>query len=156
MERLNIKDIINNARDELERARELLRDNEDAINSTLINDIDTSLVRLQDVNERIDFALIIAVYTGMINAQNRYESECDNSNWRAAYLEEASKVELEYFNGYVDSEWAYETADAIAKELYEGELAAKPALASTIEQANQKRNVQRDVCAERKVDDLCR
>ena len=117
MKRLEIKDIINNAKDELERAYELLKYNEDAINSMLVSDIESSLERLEDINERIEFALILAVYAGSENAELDFEYDCDNSEWREEYLHKASQVELEYEDDCVSSEWAYNTASDIAKKL---------------------------------------
>ena len=115
---MNIFDIINNARDELSRAYELLKYNEESESSMLLQDIEYSLERLDGINDKISFALIIAVYTAYLNAQNNYESECDNCNWTNTYIEEASKIDLQYDGNYVDSEWAYNTADGIAKKIY--------------------------------------
>ena len=115
---MNIFDIINNARDELSRSYELLKDNEEAESSMLLQDIEYSLERLDGINDKISFALIIAVYTAYLNAQNNYESDCDNCNWTNAYIEEASKIDLQYDGRYVNSEWAYNAADEIAKKIY--------------------------------------
>lgn len=115
---LKINEIINNAIDELERARELLSNNEIAEKSMLLSDIDSSLERMQNINERIEFALIISMYLGMINAQNDFIYDIDNSEWREKILYESIKIDLQYEDGYIDSEWAYEMADSIAKKLW--------------------------------------
>lgn len=114
---LMIHDIISNMTDELGRAREILLHNECAENSMLLSDIESSLDRASTLKERIEFALIIAVYVGMENARNDFRFDCDNSEWRNMYLEEASKIELEYDNGEVSSEWAYDMASYIARKL---------------------------------------
>ena len=116
---MNILDIISNVRDELERAFELLKDDECAEKSMLLQDIEYSLDRLSDIDKRIEFALILAVYTAYINAQNDYEYDCDSEDWRARYIKSASDIEFEYNeDGLVSSEWAYNKADEIAKALY--------------------------------------
>lgn len=116
---MGIFDVINNARDELSRAYELLKHNEEAESSMLLQDIEYSLDRLSDIDKRIEFALILAVYTAYINAKNDYEHDCDNEDWRASYIKCASNVEFEYDeDGLVSSEWAYNKADEIAKALY--------------------------------------
>ena len=60
--RVRISDIINNAIDELERAYELLKENETAINSMLISDIEASIERLGAVNI-IELRNVINVYS---------------------------------------------------------------------------------------------
>lgn len=118
---LMIHDIINNMIDELERAREILCDNEDAENSMLLSDIESSLERASDIKERIEFALIIATYVGMDNAKINFEYECDNAEWREKYLKAASEVELKYEDGVVSSEWAYNMASHMAREMIKTE-----------------------------------
>ena len=59
---MRISDIINNAIDELERAYELLKENEDAIDSMLISDIEASIERLGTVN-MIELRNAINVYS---------------------------------------------------------------------------------------------
>lgn len=117
--KLHVYDIINNMVDELDRAKELLSDNEEARDSMLIADIESSLERVEELKERIDFALILAVYTGMENAKVDFEHECDNSEWRNKYLEIASQIELEYEGNFISSEWAYNEAFNIAKDMIE-------------------------------------
>ena len=115
--RLMITDIINNMIDELDRAREMLKGNEDAENSMLLSDIESSLERASDLKERIEFALILAVYAGAEDCKNGFVYECDNSEWREKYLKAASEVELEYEGGVVSSEWAYNMASYIVRKL---------------------------------------
>lgn len=124
--RLMIHDIIDNMVDELERAREILQYNEDAENSMLLSDIELSLERASDLKERIEFALILAVYAGGENAQCDFEYECDNSEWRDKYLKAASQVELEYEYGVVSSEWAYNLASYLAREMIKNEKQCLP------------------------------
>ena len=119
--RLEINDIINNMIDELDRARELLLHNEDAENSMLLSDIELSLERATDLKDRIEFALIVATYAGMENAQVGFEHECDNAEWRSKYLKAASDIEFEYEDGVISSEWAYDTACQIARQMIKGE-----------------------------------
>lgn len=115
--RLSINDIIDNMVDELSRAREILLHNEEAENSMLLADIESSLERSSDLKDRIEFALIVAAYAGMENAQADFEHECENAEWRSKYLQAASDVELEYEDGVVSSEWAYDTACSIARQM---------------------------------------
>jgi hypothetical protein len=119
--RLTIFDIIDNMRDELDRAREILLHNEDAENSMLLSDIESSIERASDLKERIEFALILAVYAGAEDAQTDFVYECDNSYWRDKYLSAASEVELEYEDGLVSSEWAYDTASDMVRSMIEEE-----------------------------------
>ena len=48
---MTFKDIINNAIDELERAYELLKDNEEAESSMLLYDIELSIERMREMYE---------------------------------------------------------------------------------------------------------
>lgn len=118
---MNIYDIINNAKDELERAREIIMLNdetrENAERSMLISDIDSSLERMEDINDRIEFALLLANTTGYSECKHGLISDAtDESRWRKKYIEVASEIELEYEKGYVNSEWAYEKVAEIVKE----------------------------------------
>ena len=76
-----------------------------------------ALEEMPELKERIEFALIIATYVGMENARIGFEYDCDNAEWREKYLKAASEVELEYEDGMVSSEWAYDMASYIAKKL---------------------------------------
>ena len=118
---LSIYDIINNAKDELERAREIIILNEEtkemAENSMLISDIDSSLERMENITDRIEFALLLANTTGYSECKNGMLSDAtDESPWRKKYIEVASEIELEYEKGYVDTEWAYEKVAQIVEE----------------------------------------
>ena len=120
--KLSILDVINNAKDELDRAREIILSNEEtkevAEMSMLISDIDSSLERLEEVKERIQFALILAVYSGNNNSELNFKHNCDNAEWREKYLQIASNIDLEYEGNHVDSERAYNTASDLAKQLF--------------------------------------
>ena len=120
MTNLLIKDVINNAIDELSRSRDLLIDNEDAYWSFLVSDIDSSLERMTDINERIEFVLLIAYHMGCTNSEYDFTSEhdCCSRKMLERYLQAASGVEIKYYNGVVDLEWAYGTAGAIAEKLF--------------------------------------
>ena len=120
MKELSIKDIIGNAIDELSRSLDLLMDNEDAYWSCLTSDIDSSLERMADVNDRIEFALLIAYHMGCINSEYDFTSEydCCSKETLDRYLQAASDVEIKYHNNVVDSEWTYEAAGAIAEKLF--------------------------------------
>jgi hypothetical protein len=122
-ENLTIYDIINNAKDELERAREIIIMNDDtkayAEDSMLLSDIESSLERMEELENRIEFALILAVYAGCKNAEIDFEYGCDNSEWREKYITAASQVELEYEDDCVSSEWAYNTASDIVDEMFD-------------------------------------
>ena len=120
MKELSIKDIIGNAIDELSRSLDLLMDNEDAYWSCLTSDIDSSLERMADVNDRIEFALLIAYHMGCINSEYDFTSEydCCSKETLDRYLQAASDVEIKYHNNVVDSEGAYEAAGAIAEKLF--------------------------------------
>lgn len=116
---LTITDIINNAKDELERSLELLKDNEDAQMSMLVSDIESSLERMEDINDKIEFALILANYAGSEETLGTILECTDNAEWRKKYIEAASEIELEYVNGYVNSEWAYNTASDIVNKMFD-------------------------------------
>ena len=120
MSNLPIKDVINNAKDELSRSRDLLIDNEDAYWSFLTSDIDSSLERMSDVNDRIEFALLIAYHIGCINSEYDFTSEydCCSKEMLERYLQAASDVEIKYRSGIIDQEWAYGTAGAIAEKIF--------------------------------------
>ena len=119
MKELSIKDIINNAKDELSRSRNLLIHNGDAYESWLIDDIDASLERMEDINDRIEFALLIAYHMGIMNAEYDYTAyDCGSKEMRDEYLQAASDTELEYRDGVLDYEWAYGAADGVAQKLY--------------------------------------
>lgn len=122
----NLKDTINNVIDELNRAKERIAELGDVQSEQgvtdddmLIYDIENTLEELRSFNDRMEFALICAVYAGGINAETDYEEECDNNAWRKSYLDIASQIELEYEDGYVDSEWAYNVGYEEAKKLFE-------------------------------------
>ena len=120
MKELSIKDIIGNAIDELSRSLDLLMDNEDAYWSCLTSDIDSSLERMADVNDRIEFALLIAYHMGCINSEYDFTSEydCCSKETLDRYLLAASDTELKYRDGVLDYEWAYGAADGVAQKLY--------------------------------------
>lgn len=119
MTNLLIKDVINNAIDELSRSRDLLIENEDAYWSFLVSDIDSSLERMTDINERIEFALLIAYHMGIINAEYDFTAyDCGSKEMRDEYLQAASDAELKYRDGVLDYEWAYGAAGGIAQKLY--------------------------------------
>ena len=117
--KLTITSLIDNALDELSRAETFLHNDEEAQDNMLIDDINSSLDRMFDINRRIEFALIIAVYVGHLNAANDYKKDCDNASARELYIQEASNVDFEYDeDGFVDSEWVYNEADRIARTIY--------------------------------------
>lgn len=113
MDRLSIKDIINNAKDELERAYEIISLNDDtkayAEDSMLLSDIASSLERLEDIQERIDFALLMSACIADVAIPTAYE-----------IYELEAKTELPYKeNGLVDTETVYNMLDDIVSELAE-------------------------------------
>lgn len=119
MGNLPIKDVINNAKDELSRSRDLLIHNGDAYESWLIDDIDSSLERMTDINERIEFALLIAYHMGIINAEYDFTAyDCGSKEVRDEYLQAASDTKLKYRDGVLDYEWAYGAAGGIAQNIY--------------------------------------
>ena len=120
MTNLLIKDVINNAIDELSRSRDLLIDNEDAYWSFLVSDIDSSLERMTDINERIEFALLIAYHMGCTNSEYDFTSkhDCCSRKMLERYLQAASDTKLKYRDGVLDYEWAYGAAGGIAQNIY--------------------------------------
>lgn len=99
MNNLKITEIINNAKDELERAREMLQEYcaEEAEYSMLLSDIDSSLERMEDIIERIDLAMLMAAQVGDVaipTIEQIYEVEAG--------------IELPYYKGYVDTEVVYD------------------------------------------------
>lgn len=131
MERLEIKDIINNAKDDLNRARDILYDviiaNPDKYNNSLteeellLDDMASSIERLDDLMDRIEFALILANYMGWKERDNEMEMalacvSTDDAGWREQYLHAASQIDFEYENGCVSSEWAYNEAADITND----------------------------------------
>lgn len=124
MKELSIKDIINNAKDELSRSLDLLMDNEDAYWSCLTSDIDSSLERMADVNDRIEFALLIAYHMGYINSKHNFmpKSDCCSKEMINKCLQAASDVELVFCDGTVASDWEYGAVEAIATGVIAGKL----------------------------------
>ena len=127
---LTIFELIDNMIDELSRATDYLDpsnftggDEEYYENSgigELNEDILRELGRINDIKERIEFALKIAVYAGYINAKKDFKFDCDNSEWCDKYLEAASQIEFQYDDdGYITSDWAYDAADKCAEVLFE-------------------------------------
>lgn len=106
MEKLTIKEIIHNLVDELSRARELLENSQEAQESMLISDIDSELDRVADLDERIDFAMLMSAHVNDVaipTIDEIYELE--------------SKTELPYENGIVDTEAVYNMLDDVTAAL---------------------------------------
>lgn len=122
---LNIKDIITNAMDGLDRARERLVElgefKKDALtdDEVLMEDMTNAELDLDELGWRIEFALILAVYAGYENAKRDYEFDCDNAEWRNKFIEIASQVDIYLDDDRIDSEWAYNTASEIVKNMFE-------------------------------------
>ena len=117
--RLDIIDIINNVKDELSRTEDFLDDCENP-DEELSLDIKLSIDRMSDIEDRIHYALILAVYAGYVNSKIDFEYDCDNGEWIKKFLDIASNTEFEYDEeGCVDSEWAYNSADEFISKLFE-------------------------------------
>lgn len=122
---LNIKDIITNAMDGFDRALERLAElgefKKDALtdDEVLIEDMTNAELDLDELGWRIEFALILAVYAGYENAKRGYEFDCDNAEWRNKFIEIASQVDIYLDDDRIDSEWAYNTASEIVKNMFE-------------------------------------
>ena len=119
----SIYETINNAKEELARARNLLMNNEEAEISTLLSDIDDSLKQMEELKDRIDFALILANNMGWKDCDYTIGTT-DNRDWLERYIEVASKIHLGYSEfGYMSLDWAFKEAADITntwvKELYE-------------------------------------
>lgn len=119
----SIYEIINNAKDELTRATYILEGNDAPEISTLVSDIYNSLKQMEELKDRIDFALILANNMGWKDCDNAIGTT-DNKDWLERYIEVASKIELKYNqSGNFDSEWACRKAVDITndwtKELYD-------------------------------------
>ena len=73
-------------------------------------------------NDKLHFALIIAIYLGYVSALHGFEKDSDNEYARELIIKMADQTKLKYVyddaDGYVDSEWAYDKADRIAKLIY--------------------------------------
>lgn len=119
----SIYEIINNAKDELIRATYILEGNDAPEISTLLSDIDDTLEQMEELKDKIDFALILANNMGWKDCDNAIGTT-DNKDWLERYIEVASKIELNYNQSEnLDSEWACRKAVDITntwiKELYD-------------------------------------
>ncbi len=120
MERLNIFEIIDNMIDELNRTEDLLSHEDDEtaygeLGKELLEDIRADIDRAKDIKERIEFALIIAVYAG---ERNKSGKDLDFSSWRHKYIKSASDVEFSYNkDGKIESDVMFNIADEIVDEL---------------------------------------
>ena len=119
----SIYEIINNAKDELTRARDILEGNDAPEISTLVSDIYDSLKQMEELKDRIDFALILANNMGWKDCDYTIGTT-DNRDWLERYIKVASKIHLGYSEfGYMSLDWAFKEAADITntwvKELYE-------------------------------------
>lgn len=70
-------------------------------------------------NDKLHFALIIAIYLGYVSALHEFEKDSDNAYARELIIKMADQTKLKYdADGHVNSEWAYNKADHIAKLIY--------------------------------------
>ena len=129
MYNLKLTEIIDNMIDELNRARSICGlvvedfDNElekcsgeDGEANMLCSDIDAEWDRMHELKERIEFALILAVYAGYKNALTGFKYNCENAKWREKYINFASEVELGYDGN--DSERTYDIAKDLVNKLF--------------------------------------
>ena len=109
--KLTIKEIINNAIDEMQRAKESIQDlqiecrDHLGIDGTLtdteilINDMNNSIERLSTIENTILVALCAAVYAGNIEASDKgfqHDFGADSLSHRAEYLAFAEQYDLPY------------------------------------------------------------
>lgn len=120
MSNTNIFTIIDNMIDELERTENLLsyEDTEmtyGEVGVRLLKDIRTNLSKVRDIKERIEFAIIIAVYMG---ERNDNGEDFDFSSWRKKFIEIASNIEFSYTNdGKIASDAMFNIADEMVTKL---------------------------------------
>lgn len=120
MSNTNIFTIIDNMIDELERTENLLsyEDTEmtyGEVGVRLLKDIRTNLSKVRDIKERIEFAIIIAVYMG---ERNDNGEDFDFSSWRKKIIEIASNIEFSYTNdGKIASDAMFNIADEMVTKL---------------------------------------
>ena len=121
--KLTIHDIINNAKDELNRADNILswlytehpeiysEIQNSELGDVLTQDIRDELNRLEDIFERIDYAMLMSACVGDVAIPTVYE-----------IYELEAKTELPYTDaGLVDTETVYNTIDDVVAELLESE-----------------------------------
>lgn len=129
MNNLSINDIINNAVDELYRAKERLEelgefDNDGRItpDQELISDIDASIERLQTIDKTIMVALLAAIYAGNIEERgNGFINDfgADSLAHREEYLKIAENYELPYNDdGLIATDVVYDDICEIMLEKY--------------------------------------
>lgn len=128
MDKLSVNNIINNAIDELERAKERIKElgefNENSIgpDEELISDIDTSIERLQTVDKTIMVALLAAVYAGNIEASEKgfiNDFGADSLFHRDEYLKIAEEYELPYNDdGLIATDVVYDDISEIMWKKY--------------------------------------
>ena len=109
--KLTIKEIINNAIDEMQRAKEIIKDlqeecrdhlgTDDTLTDTdvLIEDMNNSIERLATIGNTILVALNAAVYAGNIEASSKgfiNDFGADSLSHRAEYLAFAEQYDLPY------------------------------------------------------------
>lgn len=123
MKRLTIFEILDNIKDVLSRAEDLLAESmviaTDDIEQELLLDVRANLDRMSDIKERIEFALILAVYAGEYNMMKDGDRNCDFSSWRESYLKSASDVEFVYNeDGKIASDEMFNMAEEIVLKLF--------------------------------------
>lgn len=125
---MELKDIISNVIDELQRARERILElgefDEQSITSDeeLVSDIDMSIERLSSVNDTVLIALCLAVYAGNIEANSKGfvdDFGADSFKNREKYLELAEQYELPIGeNGLIESDIVYNDLWKIAEKIF--------------------------------------
>lgn len=132
--KLTIKEIINNAIDEMQRARETIQDlqeecqNHLGIDGTLtdteilIDDMDSSIERLATIEDTILVALNLAVYAGNIEASGKgfiNDFGADSLAHRSEYLAFAEQYDLPYQDdGLIATDCVYDDVSKYAWSTY--------------------------------------
>lgn len=132
--KLTIKEIINNAIDELQRARESIGYLHECIgelisdgypmtdDEILINDMNKSIERLATIENTILVALNAAVYAGNIEASGKGfvdDFGADSLSHRAEYLAFAEQYDLPYNdNGLIATDCVYNNVSEYIWSIY--------------------------------------
>lgn len=126
---LTIKDIINNTIDELQRAKESIKDKSDyelsQHDAELFDDIDKSIERLSSIEDTVLVALVAAVYAGNIESDGKGfvdDFGADSLEHRREFLAMAEQYDLPYTeDGKISSEDVYNDISAMVQKKYRRE-----------------------------------
>lgn len=129
MANLTIKDIINNVIDELQRAKESIKDKCEGNllphDAELFDDVDKSIERLSSIENTVLVALVAAVYAGNLESDGKAfngDFGADSLDHRREYLAMAEQYDLPYTkDGLISSEDVYNDISDMVQKKYHRE-----------------------------------